>query len=200
MRVHFRIGQIATALFFVLAFVGVSLGQHAAFDPGLQYAENPPMVVNTRVPPEPAKATEKFEVRKGFRVIESLDEFRKAIKMSGQKVRMKPGIYRAKKADEPTEFPLKGADRKRYGKMEVVKQEHIFAVNGSNNSFDLRGVVIETPVSVQSKLTGRTHVSDCWHVNGNENIFIGGYFRNVIDPVWLYGFLWEGGGEFWKAQ
>jgi len=41
--------------------------------------------------------------------------------------------------------------------------------------------VFETPVSVQSKLTKRTHVSDNWHINGDDNVFVGGYFRNVID-------------------
>lgn len=47
--------------------------------------------------------------------------------------------------------------------------------------FDLRGAVFETPVSVQSKLSGASHVSDSWHINGTNNTFIGGYFRNVID-------------------
>jgi hypothetical protein len=42
-------------------------------------------------------------------------------------------------------------------------------------------VVFETPVSVQSKLTGRAHVADTWHINGANNTFEGGYFRNIVD-------------------
>jgi len=65
--------------------------------------------------------------------------------------------------------------------MPLNKQSHIFAVNGSNNHFDLRGVVFETTVSLQSKLAGGRHVADCWHINGAGNIFEGGYFRNITD-------------------
>lgn len=46
-------------------------------------------------------------------------------------------------------------------------------------------MVIETPVSVQSKLTNKAHVADSWHINGNANTFEGGYFRNVIDRDYL---------------
>jgi hypothetical protein len=41
--------------------------------------------------------------------------------------------------------------------------------------------VFETPVSVQSKLGGRAHVADTWHINGANNTFEGGYFRNIVD-------------------
>lgn len=135
-------------------------------DLGMQLAENPPMQTIYREPPEPASNPENFEVRHGFRVIDSLDEFRAAIKQNRQKIRMRPGIYRAEKVDAP--IPEKN-------------QQHIFAVDGSNNHFDLRGVVIETPVSVQSKLTNKAHVADSWHINGDRNTFEGGYFRNVVD-------------------
>lgn len=68
---------------------------------------------------------------------------------------MKPGIFRAKEVDPP--IPEKN-------------QRHIYAVNnGSGNHFDLRGVVIETPVSLQSKLTNKAHVADSWHINGKNN-------------------------------
>lgn len=169
----------------VVLFVGVLpiasvMAQDDAFDPGLQYTDNPPMVVNTRQPPPLPEPTEDFEVRRGFRVISTLDEFREVTKKSNQKIRMKPGIYRATKADPPVTLPLKGSGLGG-GNQKQSYQEHIFAVNGSNNTFDLRGVVIETPVSVQSKLSGRVHVSDSWHINGNGNVFVGGYFRNVLD-------------------
>jgi hypothetical protein len=138
------------------------------------------MVVNTRQPPPIPAPTGDFETRPGYRLISSLDEFRTAIQQSGQKIRMKPGVYRATKADPPVTLPLEPSPGVGRNRREGT-QEHIFAVNGSNNSFDLRGVVIETPVSVQSKLSGRAHVADTWHVNGANNTFIGGYFRNVLD-------------------
>ena len=156
-------------------------GQSEAFDPGLQYAENPPMVIEARTPPALPKVTGEFEVKPGYRVIASLKEFRAAIKKDGQRIRLKPGVYRAKEVDPPGEFPLRGSKRKDGKKEKASYQEHIFAVNGSRNIFDLRGVVIETPVSVQSRLTRKVHVSDSWHINGEGNTFIGGYFRNVID-------------------
>ncbi|MCO6042551.1 hypothetical protein NG895_01395 [Aeoliella sp. ICT_H6.2] len=131
---------------------------------GLQRAKNPPMQTVSREPPVLPDPQEPFEVRDDFTLIESLDEFRAAIKASGQKVRLKPGIYRAESVDPP-----------------VGSDQHIFAATGSNNHFDLRGVVIETPVSVQSKLSRAAHVSDCWHLFGDNNTFEGGYFRNVID-------------------
>ncbi|MFH5805845.1 hypothetical protein [Alienimonas sp. DA493] len=131
---------------------------------GLQRAGNPPMQVRTTEPPAPPAATETFEVRDGFTVVETLEEFRAALRKDGQKVRMKPGVYRAEGVDPP-----------------IDRHQHVFAVTGSNNHFDLRGVVIETPVSVQSPLSKRPHVSDTWHLFGDGNTFEGGYFRNVLD-------------------
>lgn len=156
-------------------------GQDDTYDPGLQHAQNPPMVVNARQPPPPPEPTEDFEIRDGYRLITTLDEFREVTKQSHGRIRMKPGIYRATKVDPPVTLPL-GSPNPSGGRDDKSEyQEHIFAVNGSNNHFDLRGVVIETPVSVQSKLTRRVHVSDSWHINGSNNVFIGGYFRNVLD-------------------
>ena len=133
---------------------------------GLQYAKNPPMRIISKIPPRPEPNPQDFETREGFTVISSLDEFRRAIKQNNQKIRMRPGVYRAKKTDPP---------------LKQRNQQHIFAVNGSNNHFDLRGVVIETPVSTQSKLTNKAHVADSWHINGANNVFEGGYFRNILD-------------------
>lgn len=156
---------------------------------GFQYLENPPMEVIAHEPPEPAPVTEDFEVRPGYVVIDSLDLFRKAIKLNGKKIRMKPGIYRAEKTDPPMEFTALNEDEN--GERGTVKQDHIFAVTGSNNIFDLRGVVIETPVSVQSTLSRGSHVADSWHINGNKNTFIGGYFRNVLDKPYPDFFVTE---------
>lgn len=147
-------------------------------DMGLQFAENPPMEMRRRIPPEPPEPNTQFEVRPGFTVIDSLDEFRKAIKKNRQKIRMKPGIYRAKKTDPPT------THKPRYqnpGENKTNEQDHIFNVSGSDNYFDLRGAVFETPVSTQSKLKRGGHIADSWHINGANNTFEGGYFRNVVD-------------------
>ena len=174
--------RLCKTLVLVLATSGVSPvgAQDEVGDAGLQLTANPPMLVNMRDPPPLPATPENFEIRTGYTLIKTLDEFREAIKKSNQKIRMKPGIYRATSVDPPVDPPVKqsglgGGDRSK------GRQEHIFAINGSNNSFDLRDVVIETPVSVQSKLSRRAHVSDSWHVNGENNVFIGGYFRNVID-------------------
>ena len=169
---------------FILCVVFVVILQSnliAAKDLGVQLAENPAMEVMSRMPTEPAAITGKFEIRKGFTLVESLDDFRAAIKKDNQKIRMKPGIYRAVKVDAPMKAPLLHSKPDRDGKTPMNDQQHIFAVNGSNNYFDLRGVVFETPVSLQSKLSGKAHVADSWHINGAGNTFEGGYFRNVID-------------------
>jgi hypothetical protein len=150
-------------------------------DLGAQLAENPPMRTISRTPPPPPPAADTFEVREGFTLITTLDEFRAAIKRDGQKIRMKPGVYRAEKVDPPMDFPIPHAKPGPDGRVPHNQQQHLFAVNGSNNHFDLRGVVIETPVSVQSRLSGKAHVADCWHINGTNNTFEGGYFRNITD-------------------
>jgi len=150
-------------------------------DLGVQLAENPPMQVISKTPPLPAAIRDTFEIREGFTLIETLDEFRAAIKKDNRKIRMKPGIYRAEKIGPPLIAPIPRAKPDKDGELPKNNQEHVFAVNGSNNYFDLRGVVIETPVSVQGKLSGRAHVADTWHINGAGNTFEGGYFRNVID-------------------
>ncbi len=160
---------------------GVSLAGAEALNPGLQLTDNPPMEILAEAPPTPAPVADDFEIREGFRLIQTLEEFRAVIKKDGQKVRMKPGVYRATTIDPPLSVPLRHTDQGADGSVPMNRQEHIFAVNGSNNHFDLRGVVIETPVSVQSRLTAKAHVADSWHINGADNLFEGGYFRNVLD-------------------
>ncbi|MDF7808068.1 hypothetical protein P4E94_11510 [Pontiellaceae bacterium B12219] len=148
---------------------------------GLQLAENPPMELIFTPAPEPEPVTDDFEVRPGYILIDSLDQFRAAIKKNGLKIRMKPGVYRAEKTDEPIVFTAIHKAESTGRGPDVSPQEHIFAVTGSNNYFDLRGVVIETPVSLQGTMSGKAHVADSWHINGANNTFIGGYFRNVLD-------------------
>jgi len=63
-----------------------AFGQEAK-DLGIQLPENPPMrtISRTPTPPITAKA---FKVSKGFYVLDTLDEFRAAIKKNGQKTRI----------------------------------------------------------------------------------------------------------------
>lgn len=131
---------------------------------GLQMVENLPMEVITREPPDPVIPEGDFEVREGFKVIASLEELRAAIKGSYQKIRLRPGIYR-----------ITTPDKNEKGQFQLM------AVEGSNNVLDLRGVVLETPLSAQNKLPSKAHTSVSWRVNGSRNTFIGGYFRNVLD-------------------
>ncbi len=143
----------------------------------MQLAENPPMQVFTRKPPEPV-IPKKWDIRPGFTLVESLDEFRKLIKRDNQKIRLKPGIYTVKSFDKPMKFKVRHVSP---GGRQFNEQEHFFAVNGSNNYLDLRGVVIQIPLSLQSKATQRAHVADCWHINGENNVIEGGYFRDLLD-------------------
>lgn len=137
----------------------------------LQLKSNPPMRAIFREPPLPPSSTVDFETREGFTLLRTLEQFIDAIKKDDQKIRMKPGVYRATSTDPP-----------------IDDHQHIFSVSGSGNHFDLRGVVIETPVSLQSKLTRKAHISDSWHIFGNNNTFEGGYFRNIVDrPYPEYG-------------
>jgi len=189
MKRSIRFVNRAVAVAFCVTLICLSGSQNRAEaidrqnqkDLGVQLPENPPMETIFEQPPEPGPVEKNFEIREGFTLIETLDAFRAAIKKDGQKIRMKPGIYRADTVDEPVIAPILRAKPDQNGKLPVNHQEHIFAVNGSSNYFDLRGVVFETPVSVQSKLTAKTHVSDSWHINGVGNTFEGGYFRNVTD-------------------
>lgn len=143
----------------------------------LQLTANPPMETVWAKPPDPVIPNE-VDLRPGFTLISSLDDFRAAIKADGQKIRLKPGVYRADKLDPPLTMKRRHVVE---GQQEDDNQQHIFAINGSNNHFDLRGVVIETPVSLQGTMSSKAHVADCWDVNGANNVIEGGYFRNVVD-------------------
>ena len=173
--------HVLLALLLTVGLVSRTVSAEEKKDLGVQFAENPPMQVISQTPPAPAAIKETFEIRDGFVLVKTLDEFRAAIKKDNQKIRMKPGIYRAEKVDPPMMASIPRTKPDKDGKLPKNRQEHIFAVNGSNNYFDLRGVVFETPVSVQGKLSGRAHVADTWHINGANNTFEGGYFRNVVD-------------------
>ncbi len=134
-------------------------------DLSLQREENSPMVVLTRTPPDPEPNPDDFPVREGFKTVDSLDDFREALKRDDQKIRLKPGVYRAEQVHP--------------GRVQGKKP--IIAVTGTGNHFDLRGAVIEIPASVMKKLPGKAHVPQSWVIAGEGNTFEGGYFRNVLD-------------------
>ena len=150
-------------------------------DTALQLSSNPPMQIITNQPPEPDVQDANFEIRDGFRLVSTMKQFRIAIKQSNQKIRVRPGVYRAADIDEPMVVPMLHSTPDKNGKLPIKQQQHIFAVTGSNNHFDMRGVVIETPTSLQGRLSMTPHLSDSWHINGSGNTFEGGYFRNVTD-------------------
>jgi len=84
---------IIICVFFLsfLCEVCISVAEGAVKDVGIQLADNPAMQFVARTPPASVSVSGDFEVRKGFTLIESLDEFRAAIKRDRQKIRMKPG-------------------------------------------------------------------------------------------------------------
>lgn len=147
-------------------------------DPAMQLPENPPMQWIAREAPPFPKFSEEFEVRDGFTLIDNLDDFRAAIKRDGQKIRLKPGHYIAKKIDPPFTFtklrPVANGDQ-------TTTQQQVFVVSGSNNHFDLRDVVISIPSSLKNQLSRKAHVSDNWRIAGANNIFEGAYFRTETD-------------------
>jgi len=112
----------------------------------------------------PKESSKRFHTHSDFVIVDSLDELRATFSKDNQKIRLKPGVYTASKKDKP-----------------IDDQHSIFAVTGSNNYYDFRGAVIQTPVSVQGKLPGKSHVSDCWLILGNNNTFLGAYFKNEVD-------------------
>lgn len=171
-----------TFIFATLLLVPLAAFAQAVKDTGLQLAENPLMQTLSTTPPPPIMDGT-CEVREGFTLVTTLAEFRADIKKDGQKIRMKPGIYRVTDADIPTSYPAghEVYDLTKKGQKVSRQLQHLFAVTGSNNYFDLRGVVFETPVSVQSKLSMAAHVASSWDVTGANNTFEGGYFRNITD-------------------
>lgn len=103
-----------------------------------------------------------FEVRTGYRVIDSIPELRLAMTRSDQKVRMKPGTYRVTDA--------------------LADNQTVFLVSGSNNAFDLRGVTIQVETRVLAEMTStRAHQLATYRIHGHHLTFEGATFENVGD-------------------
>ena len=108
-----------------------------------------------------------FEVRPGFTVIGSLAELRDCLAASGQKIRMRPGVYQVVSAD----------------------QDHktVFHVGGSGNYFDLRGVTIQIDTKVLAALRGKVHELAVYRVPGSNLTFEGALFEDVGDEPPYHG-------------
>ncbi len=103
-----------------------------------------------------------FEVRKGYTVVDSITQFRRAIKTNDRKVRMKPGTYQVNKVSPEDDHS-------------------VFVCTGSNNHFDLRDVTIELPTRIYRDMRGRTHSLTGYLIQGDNNTFEGAKFENVGD-------------------
>jgi hypothetical protein len=95
----------------------------------------------------------------GFRSVRSLPELRECLTQDGQKIRLEPGVYSVTTAE---------ADGKT-----------VFAVSGSNNTFDLRGVTLQVDTALLAKMKARTHELAAYRITGNGNTFLGGTFENL---------------------
>ena len=200
---HAKPPRHALALLFAACFgltmagpASAQSGSKAEVDLAFQLPENPPMQLLMREAPPLPEPTEDFEVRDGFTLIDSLDDFRAAIKRDNQKIRMKPGHYIAEKVDPPVTFTKVRPAVK--GKAQTATQEQVFAITGSDNHLDLRGVVFTIPSSVKDQLTRKTHMADNWRVNGANNIIEGAYFRTEVDKP--YPTFFSGGNLFEVAN
>lgn len=101
------------------------------------------------------------EVRPGYTVIDSVKQFRDVIHQSGQKIRMKPGVYRISTAEPDNKTVLQ--------------------FDGSDNYFDLRDVTIEFETQVLANLRGRVHELTVCRILGDKLSFEGGTFESVGD-------------------
>ncbi|NNJ27567.1 right-handed parallel beta-helix repeat-containing protein [Alienimonas chondri] len=147
-------------------------------DRSIQLADNPPMQVRAWLPPEPPVGdANEFEIREGFRLVDSLDELRAALREDGGRIRLKPGVYRPETPERRAEFERVRRD----GRRDSTRKQGILHLSGSENYLDLRGVTIEFPFSVQGELNKRPHVSSCWLISGRNNTLEGGDFRDVGD-------------------
>lgn len=102
-----------------------------------------------------------FEIRPGFRVIDSLGSLRDCLTASGQKIRMKPGTYRITAAAEDNKTVLH--------------------VGGCDNYFDLRGVTLQLPTEILAALRGKVHELCVYRLTGNNVTFEGGLFEDLGD-------------------
>lgn len=99
----------------------------------------------------------------GFIVVDSVAELQACFAQSGQKVRMRPGTYRVAQP--------------------VADAQTVFAVSGSNNHFDLRGVTIEIDTQMLADMRGKVQSLHVYLVSGSGNTLEGGRFEDVGDQA-----------------
>jgi len=100
-----------------------------------------------------------FEVRPGFKVINSVAALRAAMNASNGKIRMKPG-----------EYPVTDA---------MDDNVNVFLANGSNNDFDLRGVTLKIDTTVLANLRGKAQHLVTFQIKGSGLTFDGATFEDV---------------------
>lgn len=109
--------------------------------------------------------------------VSSLLELAKVAAENGKEIKLKPGVY--KMSDYFTDE--KAAEFKRNFKTDPSRQPvWMFEFGGSNNKFDLSGVVIEIDTSLYPKLPGGEYTR-CIFISGNNNQFKGLTIRNTGD-------------------
>jgi len=104
-----------------------------------------------------------LSVKPGFKVIDSIPALRHAFTEHNQKIRLKPGVYRVSEACEDNKT--------------------VFAVSGTKNQFDLRGVTLELDTKVLADMRGKTHELCVYRILGGSNTFEGAVFEDVGDCV-----------------
>jgi hypothetical protein len=94
--------------------------------------------------------------------VSTLEELADVATRNGQKITMKPGLYRF------TDYISTNEARE----LRNRKQWHLLSFSGSDNVFDLSRVVIELDTALRSALRPPIHTSD-FIVTGRSNTFIG---------------------------
>jgi len=102
---------------------------------------------------------EEFEIKPGFKVIDSVSQFREVMAGSDLKIRMKPGTYIVKDA--------------------LPDNKTVFAFEGSNSYFDMRGVTIQIDTKVLANMRGKVHSLAVYRVLGDNITFEGGIFEDI---------------------
>lgn len=102
-----------------------------------------------------------IEVHPGYKMIDSIGQFREAMAQSGQNIRVKPGVYKVTDAEKDNKT--------------------VFHCNGSDNYFDMRGVTIQINTQVLADLRGPEHSLTVYRMKGNNLTFKGAIFESIGD-------------------
>ena len=93
-------------------------------------------------------------------MIDSIVQLREALLASGQKIRMKPGTYFVEDC--------------------LADGQTVFHATGSNNHFDLRGVILQVDTAVLAQMKAKAaHDLATYRIDGNHQTFEGAVFEDV---------------------